>query len=68
MVRLLVATLILVSFLMGERHSEITCTQMCFTETAILDPAQIHDLRQVQEDDPEWNCATMGNGVCGEIR
>ncbi len=23
--------------------------------------------RPVAEDDPQWNCATMGNRVCGRI-
>lgn len=22
---------------------------------------------QVAEDDPSWNCHTMGNGVCGPV-
>jgi len=22
--------------------------------------------RAIQEDDPEWDCRTMGNGICGE--
>ncbi len=38
-----------------------------FVEDVVLDPLQLTDLRWVlEEDDPGWDCATMGNHICGK--
>lgn len=33
--------------------------------SAVTQPAPAHSTHRVTEDDPRWNCRTMGNRACG---
>jgi hypothetical protein len=42
----------------------------CFAAGTILNMVKAHDAPKkvqvhIEEDDPRWNCHTMGNRVCG---
>lgn len=28
-------------------------------------PSVVHSVPQIEEDEPGWDCATMGNRICG---
>lgn len=32
---------------------------------AVAEPAPVQATQQIEEDDPGWDCRTMGNRVCG---
>lgn len=46
-----------------------SCTMM-FDSRACLDPSNIDDQRtmpdRIEEDDPRWDCAKLGNRLCGD--
>lgn len=44
------------------RHSDHGPAPM-FNDDVVLDTTQVRE--HVEEDDPRWDCRTMGNQICG---
>lgn len=38
---------------------------LCVTAVAVLACVPVQRTRHIAEDDPGWDCRTMGNHICG---